>query len=65
MSHKQSNLVFSRRIGESAIVGEGDDAVKVTVVGYQGNQVKLSFAAPRHVAIDREEIRQRKEDFVC
>tara|TARA_B100000929_G_C15400245_1_gene384331 strand:+ start:528 stop:731 length:204 start_codon:yes stop_codon:yes gene_type:complete len=57
---KNSNLIFSRRIGESAIIGEGDNAVKVTVVGYQGNQVRLSFAAPRGVAIDREEIRQRK-----
>jgi carbon storage regulator CsrA len=59
---KTSNLIFSRRLGESAIVGEGANAVTVTVVGFQGNQVKLSFAAPRGVAIDREEIRKRKQE---
>jgi carbon storage regulator len=57
---KSSKLVLSRRIGESTIVGEGDNAVTVTVVGIQSNQIKLSFDAPRNVSIDREEIRRRK-----
>ena len=61
MTFKQSTkLVLSRRIGESVIVGEGDNAVKITVVGFQSNQAKLSFEGPRSVSIDREEIRQRK-----
>lgn len=55
-----SNLIFSRRLNESTIVGEGDQAVTVTVLGVQNGQVKLSFSGPRHIAIDREEIRLRK-----
>ena len=57
-----SNLIFSRRVGETAIIGEGENAVKVTVVGYQGNQVRLSFSGPRHISIDREEVRARKKE---
>jgi carbon storage regulator len=60
-----SKLVLSRRIGESIIIGEGDSAVTVHVVGFQSNQVKLSFEAPRSVSIDREEIRKRKTQSVC
>lgn len=59
---KHSNLIFSRRVGESTIIGEGENAVRVTVLGYQGNQVRLSFSAPRDVSIDREEIRNRKKE---
>jgi carbon storage regulator CsrA len=57
---KNSNLVFSRRVNESTIIGEGDQAVTVTVLGIQNGQVKLSFSGPRSIAIDREEIRRRK-----
>lgn len=57
---KNSNLIFSRRLNESTIIGEGDQAVTVTVLGVQNGQVKLSFSGPRNIAIDREEIRQRK-----
>ena len=51
-------LVLSRRIGEALKIG---DDVEVTVLGVQGNQVRLGVAAPRHVAVDRAEIRARKD----
>jgi len=54
-------LVLSRNIGSSVIVGDGQDAVKVTVIDTNGYQVKLGFEAPRHIAVDREEIREAKE----
>jgi carbon storage regulator CsrA len=57
---KNSNLVFSRRLNESTIIGEGDQAVTVTVLSIQNGQVKLGFSGPRSIAIDREEIRRRK-----
>lgn len=49
-------LVLSRRIGESVKIG---DEVTVTVLGVKGNQVRFGFAAPRNVAVHREEIYER------
>ena len=33
--------------------------ITVTVIDVQGAQVKLGFAAPKDIRVDREEIRQR------
>jgi len=52
-------LVYSRKAGESTIVGEGDDAVRVMVLGVDGGRVRLGFDGPKRIRIDREEIRQR------
>jgi carbon storage regulator len=46
-------LILSRRSGESVKIG---DEVTVTVLGVKGPQVRLGFAAPRDVAVHREEI---------
>lgn len=52
-------LILTRRTSESIIIGEGDDAIVVQIAGVNGNQVKLSIEAPRHVPVHREEIYQR------
>jgi carbon storage regulator len=49
-------LILSRRLGESVKIG---DEVTVTVLGVKGVQVRLGFAAPRDVAVHREEIYRR------
>jgi carbon storage regulator len=49
-------LILTRRLGESVKVG---DEVTVTVLGVKGLQVRLGFAAPRDVAVHREEIYER------
>jgi carbon storage regulator len=49
-------LILTRRLGESVKVG---DEVTVTVLGVKGPQVRLGFAAPRDVAVHREEIYER------
>ena len=49
-------LILTRRLGESVKVG---DDVTVTVLGVKGTQVRLGFAAPRDVAVHREEIYER------
>lgn len=49
-------LILTRRIGESLMI---DDNVSVTVMGVQGNQVRLGINAPREVAVHREEIYRR------
>jgi carbon storage regulator len=50
-------LVLTRKRGESLIIG---DNVKVTVISVKGDQVSIGVDAPRNVAVDREEIRIRK-----
>jgi carbon storage regulator len=48
-----SNLILSRRAGESVKIG---DSIIVTVVGIAANQVRLAFSAPPEVLILREEL---------
>ena len=49
-------LILTRRIGETLKIG---DTVSVTVLGAQGNQVKLGIEAPKDVTVLREELRDR------
>ncbi len=49
-------LVLSRRLGETLIIG---DDVRVTVLGVNGNQVRLGIEAPKDVEVHREEIYMR------
>jgi carbon storage regulator len=49
-------LILTRRLGESVKVG---DEVTVTVLGVKGSQVRLGFAAPKDVAVHRQEIYER------
>jgi carbon storage regulator len=46
-------LILSRRPGESLTIG---DDVVVTVVGVNGNQIRLGITAPREVRVLREEV---------
>ena len=49
-------LVLTRKIGESVVL-YGD--VYCTVLGVNGNQVRLGFEAPKRIVINREEIHNR------
>jgi carbon storage regulator len=49
-------LILTRRVGETLMI---DDDVTVTVLGVKGNQVRIGVAAPKDVAVHREEIYQR------
>jgi carbon storage regulator len=48
-------LVLSRKTNQSIMIG---DAIRVIVVGFEGDQVKLGIEAPRDVPVHRFEIFQ-------
>ena len=52
-------LILTRRVGETIKIGED---ITVTVLGVEGNQVRVGVGAPRNVAVHREEIYQRIQD---
>jgi len=49
-------LVLSRRFRESLKVG---DDVKITILGIEGNTVRIGISAPRSVPVHRAEIYER------
>lgn len=46
-------LVLSRKKGEAIIIGDG---IEITVLGVEGDVVKLGIQAPKEVDIYRKEI---------
>jgi carbon storage regulator len=52
-------LILTRSVGETLMIG---DDIQVTVLGLNGNQVRIGIAAPKNVAVHREEIYKRIEN---
>ncbi len=46
-------LVLTRKTDESVIIG---DEIAVTVLGVEGDHVKLGITAPRKVSVHRQEV---------
>lgn len=49
-------LVLSRRLGETLVIG---DNIKITVLGINGNQVRIGIVAPKELSVHREEVYER------
>lgn len=46
-------LVLSRKKGESIMIG---DDIEITVVGVEGDTIRLGIKAPREISVHRKEI---------
>ena len=51
-------LILTRNVGQTIKIG---DDVSITVLGVQGNQVRIGIDAPREVSVHREEVYKRIE----
>lgn len=49
-------LVLSRRINEQIVIGDGADAIIITVVDIRGDKARLGIMAPKDVPVHRREV---------
>jgi len=50
-------LVITRKVGESIVI---DGNIRVTMLSHQGGKIRLGIEAPEYIAVDREEVHNRK-----
>lgn len=53
-------LVLGRRQGERIWIGTPEGDVWITYLGLHHGVARLRIEAPRHIRVDREEIRQQR-----
>jgi carbon storage regulator len=51
-------LILTRHVDQTIMIG---DSITVTVLGIKGSQVRIGVQAPRETAVDRQEVRERKD----
>ena len=51
-------LILTRNIGQALIIG---DDIKVTVMGVNGNYVRLGIDSPKDVVVNRQEVHDRMQ----
>jgi len=50
-------LVLSRQLGEEVVI---DGSIRVSIVAVKGDRVRIGIAAPPSVAVDRQEVYERR-----
>jgi carbon storage regulator len=50
-------LILTRRLTEEIRVG---DDITIAILGISGSSVRIGVEAPRHIAVDRAEVYERK-----
>lgn len=56
---RQTNLVLTRRIGESISIG---DDIIVELLSRRGKQIKLSIRAPEEILVIRSELKNKLDN---
>jgi carbon storage regulator len=54
-------LVLSRKIGQKIVIGNG---ICITVLGFQGQNVRIGVSALKEVVVDRQEIHKKRNELV-
>jgi carbon storage regulator len=54
-------LVLTRRVGEVIVI---DGGIRITVVEVTGQKVRLGVSAPASVRVDRQEVHERRAQWV-
>lgn len=54
-------LILTRKKGQAILIG---DDITITVLDTEGSHIRLGITAPKNVAVDREEIREKKREAV-
>ncbi len=54
-------LVLTRQIGQTIVIGE-EGEIKISILGKQGNKVRVGVDAPIDIAVDREEVFKAKQE---
>jgi carbon storage regulator len=52
-------LVLSRKVGQVIVIGDG---IRVTVTQIKGDKVRIGIDAPPDVAVDRQEVYERRRE---
>ncbi len=53
-------LVLTRRVCEEIVI-EGH--IRITIVGVQGDKVRVGVTAPESIRVDRQEVHERRTEF--
>ena len=54
-------LVLSRKLGEKIYIGEGPNAIVITVVDIDRGKIRIGIEAPREIPIFRQELLPEQE----
>jgi carbon storage regulator len=54
-------LVLTRKVNESIVI---DGGITVTIVSIDRGKVRIGITAPPEVRVDREEVFQRRQEFI-
>jgi carbon storage regulator len=54
-------LVLTRRLSETIVI---DGGICITVLAVKGDRVRIGVTAPKDITVDRQEVHERRSQFV-